>query len=81
MPSTNAQQKGVGANIPKSLMLYTPGTLELALRFGSAFAPSLGGLDDRPWTAESTFDKGVGAASAADMIGVIDFVLGSKGQR
>jgi hypothetical protein len=60
--------KACEADIPKSLMLYTPGTLELALRFGSAFASSFGELDDRPWTAESTFDKGVGAASAADMI-------------
>lgn len=55
------------SDIPKSLMLYTPGTLELALRF------SLGGLDERPWTAESTLVKGVGTstdaeAASADMV-------------
>jgi hypothetical protein len=36
------------ADIPKSRMLYTPGTLELALRFGSALVSSLGGLLDKP---------------------------------
>lgn len=46
-------------------MLKTPGTLELARRLASL--ASLGGLDDRPWTAESTLDKGAGAASA-DMV-------------
>lgn len=45
-------------------MLKTPGTLELALRF------SLGGLDERPCTAESTFDKGAGAASV-DIVAVV----------
>lgn len=50
------------ADIPKSLMLKTPGTLELALRFPS-FAASFG-LDERPWTAESTLLKG----SVADMM-------------
>ena len=44
-------------------MLKTPGTLELALRFPS-LAASLG-LDERPWTAESTLLKG----SVADMMG------------
>ena len=48
-------------NIPKSLMLKTPGTLELARRLAPL---SSAGLDDRPWTAESTVDKGAGAASA-----------------
>ena len=44
-------------NVPKSLMLKTPGTLELALRFAS-FEASLGGLLERPWTAESTLLRG-----------------------
>ncbi len=55
-------QEGEG-DIPKSAMLKTPDTLELARRLAS-----LGGLEDRPWTAESTLDKGAGAASA-DMVG------------
>lgn len=52
---------------PKSLMLKTPGAaVELALRCLGA-ASSLGGLEERPWTAESTLERGVGAASV-DMI-------------
>ena len=68
-PGGGRQPRG-GEDIPKSLMLNTPGTLELARRF------SLGGLEERPWTAESTLDKGVGAASA-DMV---DEVLYSGSQ-
>jgi hypothetical protein len=41
-------------------MLKTPGTLELARRLAPL---SSAVLDDRPWTAESTLDKGAGAAS------------------
>ena len=41
-------------------MLKTPGTLELARRLAPL---SSAGLDDRPWTPESTLDKGAGAAS------------------
>ncbi len=59
--------------IPKSLILNTPeAAAELCLRF--AALSSLGGLDDRPWTAESTLDKGAGAASA-DMIDLIEVEL------
>jgi hypothetical protein len=45
-------------------MLKTPGTLELARRLAPL---SSAGLDDRPWTAESTLDNGAGPASA-DMV-------------
>jgi len=41
-PEGDRSQRGIK---PKSLMFQTPVVLELALRF---FAPSLGGLDDRP---------------------------------
>jgi hypothetical protein len=46
-------------DVPKSLMFMTPSALELVLR---CFVPSLGGLDERPWTAESTLVRG------ADMV-------------
>lgn len=57
-------------HIPKSLMLKTPGTLELARRLAPL---SSAGLDDRPWTAESTLDKGAGAASE-DMLDEVLYV-------
>ena len=40
------------SNLPKSLMLYTPAALELALRW--PLISLLGGEDDNPETAEST---------------------------
>ena len=46
------------------MILKTPGTLELARRLAPL---SSAVLDDRPWTPESTLDKGAGAASA-DMV-------------
>ena len=46
-----------GRDVPRSLMLKTPGTLELALRFSLT-------SEARPWTAESTLVKG----SVADMM-------------
>jgi hypothetical protein len=58
-------------DIPRSLMFITPAALELTLR---CLAPSLGGLDERPWTAESTLVRGEGAASA-DMMACLG-VLG-----
>lgn len=61
-------------DVPRSLMLNTPeAAAELCLRF--AALSSLGGLDDKPWTAESTLERGAGAASA-DMID--SFVRRSK---
>jgi hypothetical protein len=48
-------------HVPRSLMFIIPAALELTLR---CFAPSLGGLDERPWTAESTLLRGL----SADMI-------------
>lgn len=63
-------------DVPRSLMFITPAALELALR---CLGPSLGGLDERPWTAESTLVRGLGAASA-DMIACLGVmgVLGMK---
>lgn len=52
-------------DVPRSLMFITPAALELTLR---CFAPSLGGLDERPWTAESTLVRGLGAVSADMMV-------------
>jgi hypothetical protein len=43
-------------DVPRSLMLYTPAALELALR--CPLAASLGGDDERPCTAESTLVSG-----------------------
>jgi hypothetical protein len=63
-------------DIPKSRILKTPGTLELARRLAPL---SSAGLDDRPWTAESTFDNGAGPASA-DMVEEGGFT-GNQGDR
>jgi hypothetical protein len=54
-------------------MFITPAALELTLR---CLAPSLGGLDERPWTAESTLVRGLAVASA-DMMAC----LGVRGMR
>lgn len=49
------ETRGMGADIPRSLMFRTPGCdVEPVLRWPL----SLGGDDDRPWTAESTLDNG-----------------------
>jgi hypothetical protein len=59
---------GGGGSVPRSLMFITPAALELALR---CLGPSLGGLDERPWTAESTLVREM-AAGSADMIACLD---------
>ena len=61
---------------PKSLILYTPAALELALL--CPFFSSVGD-DDKPETAESTLVKSDGAAST-DMVGgvQIDSLEGQK---
>ena len=66
-PDGEAERRGY--HIPRSLMLNTPGAAvdEALLCFGAA-ASSLGGLDERPWTAESTLERGDGPASV-DMVG------------
>ena len=51
------------SNLPRSLMLYTPAALELALRW--PLISFWGGEDDKPDTAESTL---VRADVSADMI-------------
>lgn len=49
---------------PKSLMLNTPGAaVEEALRCLGTADSSLAGLEERPWTAESTLERGDGPAS------------------
>jgi hypothetical protein len=60
-------RRGSKGHVPKSRILKTPGTLELCLRVLASLA-SLGGLEERPWTAESTLLRGLGAASADMMI-------------
>ena len=57
-------------------MFATPAALELTLR---CLAPSLGGLDERPWTAESTLVRGLGAASVDMMacLGVLEWEIRS----
>jgi len=52
--------------VPKSSILNTPGTLELALRLAGSLSF---GLDERPCTAESTLERGAGPASADMMAG------------
>lgn len=59
-------------DVPRSLMFITPVALELTLR---CFAPSLGGLDERPWTAESTLVRGLDAVSA-DMMACFGYLEG-----
>ena len=54
-------------NIPRSLTLYTPVVLELALR--CPFASLSGGEDDKPETAESTLLRG---AVSADILVVLN---------
>jgi hypothetical protein len=51
-------------------MFITPAALELTLR---CLAPSLGGLDERPWTAESTLVRGFAEASV-DMMACLGYV-------
>ena len=51
------------SDLPKSLILYTPAALELALR--CPLISLLGGEDDKPDTAESTL---VRADVSADMM-------------
>lgn len=55
-----------GYGLPKSLMLYTPVALELALRW--PFLSFCGGEDDRPETAESTLDRGAVSADMAETL-------------
>lgn len=53
------------ASLPRSLMFMTPAALELCLLWPF----SLGGEDDKPWTAESTLESGsvmVGAGGDDD---------------
>lgn len=67
------------SDIPRSLMLKTPGTLELFL-LGACFS-SLGGDDERPCTAESTLVSGSDMI-ADDQIGlpyVDDSYTGKQG--
>ncbi len=54
--------------VPKSLMLYTPAALELALRCPLTIPLSSGGDDDRPEMAESTLVRG--STVSADMMAV-----------
>lgn len=54
--------------MPKSLMLNTPGTLELVLRWPILCST---GEDERPDMAESTLVRSVGLSSIAD---ILDFV-------
>lgn len=53
-------------NSPKSLILYTPAALELALRCPLTAPLSSGGEDDKPDTAESTLLRGT--IVSADML-------------
>lgn len=58
-PSIFHCQYGLGSiDLPKSLILYTPAALELALRCPLTIPLSSGGDDDRPEMAESTLVRG-----------------------
>lgn len=55
-------------DLPKSLILYTPAALELALRCPLTIPLSSGGDDDKPEMAESTLVRG--STVSADIVAV-----------
>lgn len=56
----------VSVDLPRSIMLYTPAALELALRCPLTMPLSSGGDDDKPEMAESTLVRG--STVSADIV-------------